>query len=62
LNKNPKSRIGVNDKNELKRHPFFRGLDWQKLSKREIDPPIQLAMDEEDDDEELQYLVRPFKV
>ena len=28
LNKNPKKRLGVNDKNEIKRHPFFRGLDW----------------------------------
>ncbi len=56
LNKNPKQRIGVNDKGEIKRHPFFKGIDWGKLYNREIDPPVILKMDEEEDNEEIQYL------
>ena len=56
LNKNPKQRIGVVDKLEIKRHPFFKGIDWNKLMAREIDPPIILTMDEEAENEELAYL------
>ena len=56
LNKNPKQRLGVNDKNEIKRHPFFKSIDWNKLYNREITPPVALKMDEEGDNEEIQYL------
>jgi transcription initiation factor IIF auxiliary subunit len=62
LHKNPKLRIGATDKNEIKRHPFFRGLDWTKLTNKEIDPPIHLQMEEDDDNEELQYLKAMEKV
>ena len=48
LNKNPKSRIGAVNKNEIKQHPFFRGLDWAKMYNREIQPPVHLRMDTED--------------
>ena len=53
LNKNPKQRLGVNDKNEIKKHPFFKHIDWNKLYNREIPPPVTLKMDEEDDNEEI---------
>ncbi len=56
LNKNPKSRIGVNDKNEIRKHPFFKSIDWNKLYNREIEPPVMLTMEEEGDNEEIQYL------
>lgn len=44
------------DKSEIKRHPFFKGIDWQKLMNREIDPPIILTMEDDAENEELQYL------
>lgn len=56
LNKNPKQRLGVVDKNEIKRHPFFKSIDWTKLYNREIAPPVALKMDDEADNEEIQYL------
>jgi len=53
LNKNPKQRLGVGDKNEIKRHPFFKGMDWTKLYNRENPPPVALKMDDEADNEEI---------
>ncbi len=41
------------DKNEIRRHPFFKSLDWNKLMNKEIDPPIILTMDDEPENEEL---------
>jgi len=40
LEKDPDKRFGVFDKNEIKQHPFFKGIDWEKLEKKEINPPI----------------------
>lgn len=34
LNKIPTKRLGVNDFADLKSHPFFKGLDWNKLLKK----------------------------
>lgn len=44
LNKNPKKRLGGNmpkDLQTLKKHRFFRRIDWRKLAAREVEPPIQ---------------------
>ena len=42
LSKDPYKRIGVLDKNEIKNHIWFKGLDWNKLSRKEIPPPLDL--------------------
>ncbi len=39
MNKDPKTRIGVLDKNEIKQEPFFKSIDWDKLYKKQIKPP-----------------------
>jgi serine/threonine-protein kinase Psk1 len=44
LRKDPAKRLGANmpkDLQTLKKHRFFRSIDWKKLEAREIDPPIQ---------------------
>jgi serine/threonine protein kinase len=44
LNKNPKKRLGGNmpkDLQTMKKHRFFRKIDWKKLAAREVEPPIQ---------------------
>ena len=46
LNKNPKQRITIP---EIKKHPFFAILDWNRLMRREITPPVLLSMDDDED-------------
>ena len=44
LRKEPNKRLGANmpkDMLSIKKHRFFRKIDWKKLAKREVDPPIQ---------------------
>ena len=42
LCKDPHKRIGVLDKNEIKKHIWFKGIDWQKIASKEVKPPIDL--------------------
>ncbi|XP_018323362.1 ribosomal protein S6 kinase alpha-5 isoform X2 [Agrilus planipennis] len=43
LVKDPKKRLGggERDADELKRHPFFRSLDWDSLAKKKIPSPFK---------------------
>jgi len=42
LDRSPKSRLGSHSGlNELRRHPFFEGLDWDKLYRKELKPPFK---------------------
>ena len=44
LRKEPKKRLGATmpkDMQTIKGHRFFRKIDWKKLEKREMDPPIK---------------------
>ncbi|KAH8801757.1 serine/threonine protein kinase-like protein [Xylogone sp. PMI_703] len=44
LRKEPNKRLGANmpkDMQTIKKHRFFRRIDWKKLVKREVEPPIQ---------------------
>ena len=44
LRKEPAKRLGANMPKDLltiKKHRFFRKIDWKKLAKREIEAPIQ---------------------
>ncbi|EKG20349.1 hypothetical protein MPH_02363 [Macrophomina phaseolina MS6] len=43
LRKEPNKRLGSNmpkDLQTIKSHRFFRKIDWKKLAKREVEPPI----------------------
>lgn len=31
LHKDPKERIGFHDRSEIRRHPFFEGVDWEEV-------------------------------
>jgi len=42
LSKDPKTRIGVQNKEEIKFHEFFTDVDWDKLYLKKIIPPIDL--------------------
>jgi len=41
LNRNPSKRLGSGQdgSNEIKRHPFFDGIDWELVSKRGLQVP-----------------------
>ncbi|KAI0841101.1 kinase-like protein [Hypoxylon sp. FL0890] len=44
LKKDPAKRLGSNmpkDLQMIKKHRFFRKIDWKKLAAREVEPPIQ---------------------
>ncbi|KAA1138042.1 hypothetical protein PGTUg99_025552 [Puccinia graminis f. sp. tritici] len=42
LNRNPKHRLGSqNDTEDLKKHEFFKSIDWHKLSLREVIPTFK---------------------
>ena len=43
LCRDPYKRIGVLDKNDLKNHEWFKDIDWIKLGKKEIKPPLDLV-------------------
>jgi len=40
LKKTPETRLGVNGAEEIKRHPFFKKVNWASVAAREIHPPI----------------------
>ena len=41
LSKKPKQRLGYNGCHEIKEHPFFVGINWLALGKREVEPPFR---------------------
>lgn len=43
LNRDPKTRLGVNNKDEIKYHEFFAEIDWDLLYRRQLTPPINLV-------------------
>lgn len=40
LRKNPKERLGSRGKDEVRNHPFFRGINWDDVLNRRLEPPI----------------------
>lgn len=41
--RNPVNRLGagITGSEEIKQHPFFAAIDWDKLYNREINPPYK---------------------
>ncbi|KXN87888.1 Serine/threonine-protein kinase SCH9 [Leucoagaricus sp. SymC.cos] len=49
LNRNPKHRLGAKrDAAELKEHPFFTGIDWEALARKEITPPFKPVVESDE--------------
>ncbi|KAL0276155.1 UNVERIFIED_CONTAM: hypothetical protein PYX00_003784 [Menopon gallinae] len=49
--RNPANRLGAGPDgvNEIKNHPFFATIDWEKLYRKEIQPPFKPAVARADD-------------
>ncbi|CAO2623243.1 Ribosomal protein S6 kinase alpha-6 [Lemmus lemmus] len=49
--RNPANRLGIRSEGveEVKRHAFFASIDWNKLYKREVQPPFRPASGKPDD-------------
>eukprot|EP00467_Chlorarachnion_reptans_P020355 CAMPEP_0114520898 /NCGR_PEP_ID=MMETSP0109-20121206/19879_1 /TAXON_ID=29199 /ORGANISM="Chlorarachnion reptans, Strain CCCM449" /LENGTH=361 /DNA_ID=CAMNT_0001701929 /DNA_START=159 /DNA_END=1244 /DNA_ORIENTATION=+ len=41
LDRDPTKRLGVNGGEEVKKHSFFKSIDFKKLLKKEIEPPFK---------------------
>lgn len=41
LTRDPEKRLGSNGGTEVKHHPWFGDIDWEKLVRKEIDPPFK---------------------
>ena len=55
----PKNRIGYgpNDANDIKKHPYFQDVDWEKYKRKEIKPPFIPQLD---NDVDLKYFDKSF--
>ena len=42
LNEDVNKRIGVKNLNEIKEHPFFNNIDWDKICNKNIESPLNL--------------------
>ena len=56
LCKDPNRRIGLFNKVELKNHPWFKDIDWDKLSRKSIEPPLNLVLMKKEIEENINYI------
>jgi len=49
LTRDPEKRLGSNGGQEVKQHPWFSDIDWDKLVRKEIDPPFKPKVKSIDD-------------
>ena len=61
LNKNPYKRIGLSNKDELKNHPWFKDIDWDKLSRKGINSPLNLVVMKKEIEENYNYIINEEK-
>ena len=42
MNKNPARRLGAGsgDAEEVKKHPYFTAIDWDRVYRKELPPPM----------------------
>ncbi|THH27290.1 hypothetical protein EUX98_g6902 [Antrodiella citrinella] len=49
LNRNPKHRLGSHrDAAELKEHAFFKSIDWEALSRKQVTPPFKPVVESDE--------------
>ncbi len=53
----PKDRLGYDGVDKIKKHPFFKSIDWNLLEKRKVTPPF---IPELNDEYDLRYFDKVF--
>ena len=48
LDRDPNKRPGVKNPDDLKNHPFFDGINWKKLERKETVPPHLEPIEDEE--------------
>lgn len=48
LERDPTKRLGCKDMNDIKKHDFFKGLDWNNLAKKKLPVPNEMFANEQD--------------
>ena len=65
LEREPMKRLGSSneDSNELKRHPWFKKINWEHLKNKEIEPPFKPQLKDAEDLRNIdkQFLNEPAK-
>ena len=57
LERDPKKRLGAKSWNQIKEHAFFASIDWNKLVRLEISPPVRPEVDDDEgSDDELDII------
>lgn len=49
LERDPTRRLGTKSPDEIKNHPYFDSIDWDKIYKKEIEPPFIPSIKNEND-------------
>lgn len=49
LEKNPKKRLGFNKSDEIKKHPWFQGVHWDRILRREEKAPFVPTLTTDED-------------
>lgn len=44
LQRNPNKRLGANGADEVKKHPFFKNIDWDMLMRKRVKPPTESSL------------------
>lgn len=47
LKRNPKERLGSRSVDEIKRHIFFDGINWDALYQKEVESPFKPSINDE---------------
>ena len=53
LQREPTKRLGYNGFDEIKTHPWFSGIDWDKLYRKEITPPFRPTVKDDESTEQI---------
>ena len=53
LQREPTNRLGYNGFDEIKSHPWFGGIDWDKLYRKEIEPPFRPTVKDDESTEQI---------